>query len=83
MCIMQKIVQATNQRQILIFLSLKMIENEFVIASNWQARTYNFPMPTFKFRIMLKLKTLHEQNLDSCVHYVMCIVDDTCVFIVV
>jgi len=40
-------------------------------------------MPTFKFWIMLKLKTWHEQNLNSCVHYVMCVVNDTYVFIVV
>jgi hypothetical protein len=40
-------------------------------------------MSTFKFCIMLKLRTWHEQNLDSCVHFVMCFVHDISVLIVV
>jgi hypothetical protein len=40
-------------------------------------------MATFKFWIMLKLNTWHEQNFNSCVHYVMCVVNDTYVLIVV
>jgi hypothetical protein len=33
--------------------------------------------------IMLKLKTWHEHNLDSSVHYVLCILHDTYVLNVV